>query len=549
MMQISKIRDMDNIYKLNKKGEYILDIEVSIVLWDVIGFFQSSFLVAIDKWLPKDYPLKEIITKGKSMREEFNKSNAKFMKEYTRAELAALVEMMQMLLKACSKIELTLTRYDGAGAIASAMMKKHNVKKAFKELPEEVLESATFAYFGGRVELGKFGSYLQSVYSYDICSAYPMAQWALPDLVHGYWRKVVGKEIKLWCLSKLTVVHIKWHTPGLLFNPFPYRSKTQNMILFPDKGEGWYWLPEVQAAQEALKNNAKCRIELLEAWEFMQTEGSYLPYAWMKDYYEYRRELIKNGDGAEKPIKLGLNSSYGKTAQSAGYNPTTGRKPPYHNLVYAGYITSYTRAKIYRAVSTRPEGIVYIATDGICTTNRLNLSITSDKQLGLWEYEEYDGIVNIQSGFYYYLKNGEWAGWSRGFDKVGKDEKYQQEMIKQIDYIKKEWQRRTNIVYFPCTRFVTLKSAVISDEYWKRWCAWYKIGQGKGRSLKLEPVGTKRITRDYRGGAENGLIQTYPERNFSEGMSEKYILPWDNEFLIDGIPAKIIELEEEIGNE
>jgi hypothetical protein len=201
-----------------------------------------------------------------------------------------------------------------------------------------------------------------------------------------------------------------------------------------------------------------------------------------------------------------------------------------------------------------PESIVYVATDGICSIDRLDLPITIDKELGLWEYEQHDGIVNIQAGFYYYLKDGKWEGWSRGFDKVGKDKNYQEEMERQINYIKECWKKRTDHIYFPCTRFITLKSGVISNSFWPRWCGWYKLGEGKGRSLKLEPVATKRITRNYRGGADKGLIQTYAETNFSNGMSEKYQLPWDYEAThgvkeIDGVPIRIIEDECEYGNE
>jgi hypothetical protein len=503
--------------------------------------------------MPKDYALLDIITKGKAMREDFNEENSEFMKQYTRAELIGLVDMMKMLLNNIAKVDLTLTRYDGAGAVAAAMMKKHDVKEAFRDLPQDVLSAASYGYFGGRVELGKFGFYLGKTHSYDICSAYPSAQWQLPDLAHGYWHKKKKKELvdNLYNLQKLTIIHVKWITNNLLFCPFPYRSRRQNMLMFPDHGEGWYWLPEIQAGEQVMRGKAYCKLELLGAYEFVQTEGSYLPYEFMKSYYNKRRELIKAGDAAEKAIKLGLNSSYGKTAQSAGYNPETGRKPPYHNLAYAGYITSATRAKIYLAVMQKPESVVYIATDAICSTEELDLPVTSDKELGLWEYQEHDGIVNVQAGFYYYLEDGKWMGWSRGFDKVAKDDQYQTEMLRQIKLIKDCWQdNETKQVSMSSTRFISLKSAVISDDFWLRWCGWYKLGHGKGRALTLEPTRSKRRAHYYKGGADKGLIQTYPQTNFTKGISEKYQLPWDYEAShglaeFDGVPVKIY-LDEEV---
>jgi hypothetical protein len=142
-------------------------------------------------------------------------------------------------------------------------------------------------------------------------------------------------------------------------------------------------------------------------------------------------------------------------------------------------------------------------------------------------------------------------GWSRGFDKVAKDDQYQTEMLRQIKLIKDCWQdNETKQVSMSSTRFISLKSAVISDDFWLRWCGWYKLGHGKGRALTLEPTRSKRRAIYYKGGADKGLIQTYPQTNFTEGISEKYQLPWDFEAShgvaeFDGVPVKIY-LDEEV---
>jgi hypothetical protein len=304
--------------------------------------------------------------------------------------------------------------------------------------------------------------------------------------------------------------------------------------------------------------------KLIEAWEFVESEGNYQLYAWMKDYYLERQDMIKNEDGAEKVLKLGLNSCYGKTAQSAGYNAENKRKPPYHNLAYAGFITSSTRAKIYRAIMQKPEDVVYIATDGICSTEQLNLTITENKELGKWEVKEYQGIVIVQSGVYYYLgEDGKWEGFSRGFDKVGKDEKYQQEMQGQIDYINNQWKAGTNEVYLSSTRFITYKSALISDNWWKRWCCWHSLGEGKGRkldimcsmgkrklfddSLLMESLKSGILSELLKPRGDLKLVQTYPVGNKIEEISEKYPFPWDlSDEEIEGVKSRVVEEEEEM---
>jgi len=61
------------------------------------------------------------------------------------------------------------------------------------------------------------------------------------------------------------------------------------------------------------------------------------PFEWVKDLYEERRRIGSNTRGY--PLKLGLNSLYGKMAQRCG-------RGPYHDAVAARLITASTRARV-----------------------------------------------------------------------------------------------------------------------------------------------------------------------------------------------------------
>ena len=113
-------------------------------------------------------------------------------------------------------------------------------------------------------------------------------------------------------------------------------------------------------------------------------------------------------------MKLGLNSMYGKRAQHVG-----GGK--YRCMVAAGLITSMCRAMILQAIARAkdPWSILSVATDGILSTERLDLPAPIDlgtgkevdpstgklyKALGSWEEKVYPkGVFLIRPGLRFSL--------------------------------------------------------------------------------------------------------------------------------------------------
>lgn len=513
----------------------------AMVIWDVFGFFQSSFLKAMETWLPGDSRY-ELVAEGKKKRTSFESSDIAYIKKYCDAELSALVDMMNKLRQSLIDMQLTISRFDGAGAIAAAIFKKHDVKQHIAELPHDVQTAAQHAYFGGRIEIGKFGRHGKRVYNYDINSAYPAAQCILPSLKYGRW---IERGCNYDCRKSeniLIVSLVRWKNIDETFCPFPYRSEAQNKVLFPTDGINWIWKPELSAALDIRDSlNKKWQIEILNAWEFVPSENV-LPFRFLSDYYEHRKELIattkRTGifNGAEKTIKLGVNSAYGKTAQKAGYDEKTHRKPPYHNIAYAGYITSATRARLWSAAMQCPDKIIALATDGVYSQEKLDLYCPEEKILGAWEASEYDEMILVQAGFYW-LRDGEkLISYSRGFDKMTN----QRDMRETLDKVLTAWERKQHELHLPCTRFITMKTALSGGDWWSRWNTWYSM-TGKngedGRRLAITPQGTKRLLHKGYGKPDIKMTDTKPQINITPNeMSGIYTLPWEcdiNDTLID----------------
>lgn len=543
-LHVRRLRNVKKPFTL-KNGKWVLDIDIQLTLWDVIGFFQSTFETAVKNWLSISND--SILSEGKADRANFDKWPLPKIIAYNNRELELLSQLMLALRDACQDIGLELRRWDGAGSIASAMFQKHKIKESLSALPAQVEEASRYAYFGGRIELIKFGHERSEVHYYDINSAYPSALVKLPSLASGEWREIPPGNFDIRKLPALSLLQVSWSfNPGLPFYPFPYRSKVQNKLLFPREGRGWVWLPEAIAAV-----NNRFAFDVEKIYSFFPFSSQ--PFRFVHEYYEQRRKLIalnKKG-GAEKVIKLGLNSLYGKLAQHVGYNELTGKKPPYHNIALAGWVTSHTRAQLFDAAAKAPESIISFCTDGIFSESSLNVLTSSTKELGFWEHECFDEFVSVQAGVYFSRRENTWYVKMRGFDKLSPDE-----CPLFLAALDRAWLRKSRAVYCPSTRFITAKSALVSDEWWGRWLTWHKICEDgiEGRRLEIWPDGTKRRVSSHHVRPDLGLISTSPELNLSISingempLSEIYSLDWAvTDGTIEGIPISLFTDESEAG--
>lgn len=524
-----------------------------IRFWDVIGFFQCSFVHAVETWLGVDYPDYDLIVAGKALRLHFAESDREFMERYNRAEVLALVEIMKRLHVQLSRLGLKLSRWDGAGAVAAEIFKRHRLidsyftriegeRKSIKiELPEDVLEATRYAYFGGRIESGKMGRYAGEIYNYDINSAYPFAASKLPNLNNGEWRhlsKLTRDEMLQ--LPPLAMIRVRWYFhEDRLYYPFPFRT-LGGAVIFPKEGERWIYAEEVKAA---LRHAGEFdQVEGLEAWFFYVTHWEYPnTFSVIGDLYAERQQMTLAKDPAEKVLKLGLNSIYGKLCQKLGWDEENMLSPRYHFLLFAGFITSYTRARIYDAIAPRMNSVVAICTDGIISTEPLDIRPSLDKGFGEWSLDMSDEIVQLQSGVYWLAKKGIWKEKARGLGRVigegetpeARNDSRNRKILHRIAMVERGWYSNTRKVYFPVKLFITSKKACISDEWFKRLGHWYEMHDAKtgipGRSLELlcSGWGKRRLTKRIMSGR---LTNTVPAENISwsgpEDLGDPYELPW-----------------------
>lgn len=502
-----------NIAQSGKRSWVLTDCDRAI-LWDTWGFFQGTFVGAMAEWLPNDPDAKMIAAK-KAGRSEFIREEMSDIRTYNAAELRCLVAMMERLRDALKRMDVRISRWDGAGAIAAAMLRKHSVHEAMGEPPAAVRQGALHAYAGGHIEAVKLGTSADLIHHYDVSSAYPAECIDLPDLSSGEWQhggSSNGAAIDPVAVpSGFTLVRCSWRfEPGLPFYPLYYRE-TNGAILYPERGHGWYWFPEFEAAQKFAQLFGVIEFNVHEFYHFKPVTG-HKPFSWVREYYAERQRIIEEArargetDGLNMAIRLGLNALYGKLAQQVGarWDGEEWKLPRYFQLEWAGWITSATRAKLMLAAMQQPTAIISFATDAVFTTEPLQLDCPARKILGTWEYSLHQGMTIVMPGVYWCGPPPDKPGaapkhYSRGFDK---------EKMQDQAFVLNAWRRGLDCVEAPSKRMVTLGSALVSDTFWPM----RGMFASTTRTLKLDGGNSKRHgVAMTQCKPHRGLVATHPK--------------------------------------
>ncbi|MDH3486695.1 MAG: hypothetical protein OEL82_01450 [Nitrosopumilus sp.] len=150
---------------------------------------------------------------------------------------------------------------------------------------------------------------------------------------------------------------------------------------------------------------------ILEGYQFITNSDIYPYREFIQNLYQKRMELKERKDPLQLPIKIILNSIYGKTGQSVNHEIGN-----LFNPVIFAFITGFCRAQLYNFVRKHDieKDVVAFATDSVCTTKYLGVNSTT---LGEFSFEKSaDDVYYLQNGFYRF--NGSWK--QRGLGKLKK---------------------------------------------------------------------------------------------------------------------------------
>jgi len=369
-------------------------------VYDVFGFFQCSFLRAIEEHKVSNPEQHAIIEEFKARRGEDLRLDWQGWKKYNEIECHLLVQLMNDFYKLLKAEDIHLSNWWGAGAIAAYWYKQHDIKSHLvKKFTPEIDEDIGRAYFGGHIQRLKVGIFPCPVYHYDICSAYPWGQKQLPSL-KGTWRETDHFEPdEEWAMYEVEWDFTSVWNEEQSYGPLPVRTKHGTNV-YPIKSAGTigvFWAPEVSAV---LKHWPQC--VTVSKGRVFTPDTDHKPFAWVNPLF-LRHNLLKlGGDPRNIPLKLGLNSLYGKTVQAIG------KDPPYQSYMWGGLVTSLTRARVIEAIALDVPAVIAAATDGLFAIRPM--PIITGTNLGDWQQEEdLEEFELYANGVYrgYYWKKGE----------------------------------------------------------------------------------------------------------------------------------------------
>ena len=422
----------DKCLRIRKKNH-------SVVFFDIAQFFsKTGLLKSYEQNIGK---ISESYKEMKNIRGQFSKTfyrkNTTRVRQYCIQDCIFTKELAQYFIKLFfSMFAFYPRRWVSSGYLSEKVLINNGVDfPKVHDLPETVSDFAWKSYFGGRFEMLQRG-FIGSVQVLDINSAYPYAITQLPDLTNGEWWHT---DESILPKAKVGFFKIQVDADDLnLVAPFPFRKK--NRILYPS-GEfiTYCTLQELQAVGNDVEYS------ILDSYQFIP-RGKKRPFRkFINSLYQKRLELKKQNNPMQLPIKVIINSIYGKTGQIS-----KNRIGSLFNPVIFSFITGYSRAMLYKFMKKHKleNDIVAFATDSICTTKKVNVN---SEKLGEFSLDGTgDDCYFLQNGFY--RINGMWK--QRGIGKLGSKE------IEHLDTI----QRDDKLFYsFKVNRVGRLRNSIITN--------------------------------------------------------------------------------------
>jgi hypothetical protein len=362
------------------------------VIWDIFKFFQTAFVKALEKW---QVGKPESIEAMKARRHEFSADMYDDIQRYCFDECRYLGELAHKLIDAHERADMKLSTYYGPGSSAATALRSMGIREKRGSVPENMRRAVACAFFGGRFEHSVIGLIDGPIYGYDISSAYPYQLYRLPCLEHGQWQWTASQSTADKARSALVWYEADTRAGKRSWTYLPFREETGSITFPVGRFSGWAWWPEWQRAREQSGYRFK------GAW-VLRSACNCRPFEKVAEYYRRRVELGK--DSAGIALKLSINSIYGKLAQSTGLNPA------FQCWVWAGLVTSGTRAQILDLLEMhdRPANALAIATDGIYSREKLDCprpldtgTSDLDRPLGGWECKESGPMFFVKPGIYF----------------------------------------------------------------------------------------------------------------------------------------------------
>jgi hypothetical protein len=130
------------VSRVDRSGEKpVVDTSTTRTVYDVFGFFQSSFVSTIEKWNIGTEQERAFIAENKDKREDFAGVTAGMI-DYCTLECRLLASLMSAFRKVCMEADIVPKEWSGPGWIAARLLEKHGIPKRPLTTNEALLAGA-----------------------------------------------------------------------------------------------------------------------------------------------------------------------------------------------------------------------------------------------------------------------------------------------------------------------------------------------------------------------------------------------------------------------
>lgn len=268
-----------------------------------------------------------------------------------------------------------LARYDALGlslkstlpSMALQFFTKAFYQREFPLLPKRMVEWMRQGYYGGRVEVYRFGEVPGPVHHYDVNSLFPsvMRAGTYPD--PSAWRKTTVPDFALEGM-----VYCDVEVPEQEYPTLPVRGGLD--IVYPyGRVTGTWCYPELR---QLLEDGGR----VMRVYDAVQFPPMPSPFKGYVDYCYGKRLESKRDDDALGIVwwKLAMNSLYGKFGAKPIIDMIKDDRqvrletapPASANVVWAAYVTSLARVKLLGHLR-ETSACYYTDTDSLLTPDVL----------------------------------------------------------------------------------------------------------------------------------------------------------------------------------
>lgn len=374
-----------------------------VTLYDIAQFYRGAALAkASRQYLPEKFwkDIDSVSAKRIGQEKGYYEANKEATLKYCQQDALATLELAKLIERTFTSKGISFRSPISMAKISEIYVTDHYQYPKVPDGLGEVHAWAQSAFHGGLFWTLRRGYFQESIYSFDINSAYPSIMVTLPHWGNGKFERVdepTGARFGWFACD----FDCQW-IPQFEFNPQTYIEERNGYgpveVTYNNKRKIYPTGTRRQIVTAVeyrwlLKHNFACKF--LAGFEWHKLNDKYIsPFSWMGKMYEERLEIVKRDKTGmlQYALKILLNGLYGKTAQAKrGMGKLT-------NFFYASYITAETRLMVAEVAMRHKNEVIEIATDSVTLTSDISAEIPISKALGEWGLDEYAEGLFIGSG-------------------------------------------------------------------------------------------------------------------------------------------------------